>query len=76
MALEQTDFGWTSMSEARVKEGLDTGRSESMTFTVAFRRLPRARCQSCGVRRVLFTIEVVGLVQGRAVCAKCMGLRG
>jgi hypothetical protein len=42
---------------------------------VEMRRLHRHPCESCGKRRVLFTLTVNGVIQGNRVCAVCAGVR-
>lgn len=47
-------------------------------FIVVTQRIPRARCTSCGNRRVLFRNAISsekGDIVGPALCAKCAGVR-
>ena len=65
--MEQADLGLVEQTVRGIA---------AITVTVEFSRVPgRAKCSRCGVRRILYSMAVVGLVQGSARCGKCMGLR-
>ena len=66
----QTDLGLVPYTYTGGDEGL------GVWMFVSFKRLAkRAKCSSCGVRRILFAVKMGDIATSPAKCARCAGIR-
>ena len=78
--MEETTPGSASLLTRDVQLSIPMLPEGPSTFGVWFhaqfgRLAGRGRCGQCGQRRVLFTIWINGVAQGRGQCAVCTRIR-